>query len=91
MRASIVIRRSGRRRSRAKDGKLFIEIERNPGLRGELKHWQFDTFRVEWADPYLRSSLIPFRLDERGKADEFRMKVRPDFVDPMEYRFTRTP
>jgi CubicO group peptidase (beta-lactamase class C family) len=74
-----------------KDGRLFIEIERNPGLRGELTHWQFDTFRVEWADPYLRSSLIPFRLDERGKADEFRMKVRPDFVDPMEYRFTRTP
>jgi CubicO group peptidase (beta-lactamase class C family) len=74
-----------------KDGKLFIEIERNPGLRGELKHWQFDTFRVEWDDPYLRSSLIPFRLDELGKVDEFRMKVRPDFVDPMEYRLSRTP
>lgn len=80
----------GRATLSARDGKLFIEIERNPGLRGELKHWQYETFRVEWADPYLRTSVIPFRLDEHGKADEFRMKVRPDFVDPMEYRFTRT-
>jgi CubicO group peptidase (beta-lactamase class C family) len=81
----------GRATISVKDGKLLIQIERNEGLKGELKHWQFDTFRVEWADPYLRSSLIPFRLDERGHADEFRMKVRPDFVDPMEYRFTRKP
>ncbi len=81
----------GRATVSAKDGKLFIEIDRNPGLRGELKHRRFDTFRVEWADPYLRTSLIPFRLNERGQADEFRMRVRPDFVDPMEYRFTRKP
>jgi CubicO group peptidase (beta-lactamase class C family) len=75
----------------AKDGKLFIAIERNPGLRGELSHWRFDTFRAEWAEPYFRTSMIPFRLNERGQADEFRMKVRPDFVDPMEYRFSRKP
>jgi CubicO group peptidase (beta-lactamase class C family) len=72
-----------------KDGRLLIEIERNEGLKGELTHWKYDTFRVEWADLYFRASLIPFRLDERGRAVEFRMKVRPDFVDPMEYRFTR--
>jgi CubicO group peptidase (beta-lactamase class C family) len=74
-----------------KDGKLFIEVERNPGLAGELKHRKYDTFRVEWADSFLRASLLPFRLDEDGRAIEFRMKVRPDFVDPMEYRFTRKP
>ncbi len=73
------------------DGKLSIQVEHNPGLAGDLKHWQYDAFRVEWADPYYRASLIPFRLDERGRAEEFRMKVRPDFVDPMEYRFTREP
>lgn len=72
-------------------GKLAIAIERNPGLAGELTHWQYDTFQARWADPYLRTSLLPFRLDERGRAVEFRMKVRPDFVDPMEYRFTREP
>jgi CubicO group peptidase (beta-lactamase class C family) len=81
----------GRATISVKDGKLFIQVERNPGLAGELKHRQFDTFQVEWADPYFRTSLIPFRLDERGRADEFRMKVRPDFVDPMEYRFAREP
>jgi CubicO group peptidase (beta-lactamase class C family) len=81
----------GRATISLEDGKLFLEIERNAGLRGELKHWRFDTFRVVWADHYFRSSLIPFRLDEHGKVDEFRMKVRPDFVDPMEYHFTRTP
>jgi CubicO group peptidase (beta-lactamase class C family) len=81
----------GRATIAVKDGKLFIQVEHNPGLSGELRHWQYDTFRVEWADPYLRTSLIPFRLDESGQVDEFRMKVRPDFVDPMEYRFTRKP
>jgi CubicO group peptidase (beta-lactamase class C family) len=81
----------GRATISLEDGRLHIRIERNEGLKGELKHWQFDTFRVEWADPYLRASLIPFRLNESGRADEFRMKVRPDFVDPMEYRFTRRP
>jgi hypothetical protein len=74
-----------------KDGKLFIQVERYPGLGGEMKHWQFDTFRVEWADPYFRTSLVPFRLDENGRAEELRFKVRPDFVDPMEYRLTREP
>ncbi len=75
----------------AKDGKLILQVERNPGLAGELKHRNSDTFRVEWADPYFRTSLLPFRLDEHGRAVEFRMKVRPDFVDPMEYVFTRKP
>ena len=80
----------GRATITAKDGKLFLEIERNPGLCGELKHRRFQTLRIDWSDPYFRTSTIPFRLDENGKADEFRIKVRPDFVDPMEYRFTRT-
>lgn len=75
----------------ARDGKLFLRIERNPGLAGELKHRKHDVFRVEWADPYFRTSLLPFRLDEYGRSVEFRMKVRPDFVDPMEYVFTRKP
>ena len=26
-----------------------------------------------------------------ARLNEFRIKVRPDFVNPMEYRFTRTP
>ncbi len=80
----------GRANITAKDGKLLLEIERNPGLRGELKHRRFQTFAIDWTDSYFRSGTIPFRLDQSGKADEFRMKVRPDFVDPMEYRFTRT-
>ena len=45
MRASIEIRCWERRRSATRDGKLFIEVERNPGLRGKLTHRQFDTFR----------------------------------------------
>lgn len=81
----------GRATISAQDGKLFLRIERNPGLAGELKHEKHDKFRIEWADPYFRTSRLPFRVDEQGRVVEFRMKVRPDFVDPMEYVFTRKP
>ena len=30
-----------------------------------------------------------FRIDAAGRPVEFRFSVRPDFVDPMEYVFTR--
>ncbi|WP_165253101.1 serine hydrolase [Paludisphaera soli] len=72
-----------------KDGSLRLEVERNAGLRADLKHRDGDLFEAAWADPFYRSSAIPFRLDDAGAPVEFRLSVRPDFIDPMQYVFTR--
>lgn len=73
------------------EGALRLEIERNAGLKAKLRHKDGDLFEGTWADPYLRTSRIPFRLDAGGRPVEFRIIVRPDFIDPMEYVFKRRP
>jgi len=75
----------------AKDGVLRLEVERNAGLRAELKPLDGDRFEAGWADPFFRTSVVPFRIDAAGTPCELRFSVRPDFVDPMEYMFTRRP
>ena len=75
----------------AEDGAsgLCIAFEHHAGLRGPLAHWHHDTFEARWADPYFRTSLLPFELDAEGTPVRFRMQVRPDFVDPKEYVMER--
>lgn len=73
------------------DGTLKLAVERNPGLRAVLTPRNGDLFEAAWADPFFKSSPVPFRIDGTGRPAEFRFSVRPDFVDPMEYIFTREP
>lgn len=68
---------------------LCIAFEHFPGLRGPLEPWHHDTFRATWADPYFRTSFLAFERDETGRVVRFRVRVRPDFVDPQEYVMTR--
>ena len=79
----------GEARVTAANGALRLQVVHNPGIGGELAHWQYDTFRATWQDRYLATSLVTFTVDASGKADSFRMQVRPDFVDPQEYVFRR--
>ncbi len=72
-----------------KDGKLHIEVERNTALRGELKPKDGDLFEAHWSDVFFKTSPVPFRLDAAGSPVELRFAVRPDFVDPEIYVFTR--
>lgn len=71
------------------DGKLRLQLVHNPGVAGELTHWQHDTFQAAWGDRFLGTSLVTFSVNARARADAFRMQVRPDFVDPQEYVFRR--
>jgi hypothetical protein len=36
-----------------RDGRLTLDFKQTPGMSGELKHWQYDTFRVDWRDPLI--------------------------------------
>lgn len=81
----------GEARIEWKDGMLVLSVERNVGLRAVLTPRDGDLFEAAWADPFFRTSPVPFRVDGAGRPAEFRFSVRPDFVDPMEYVFTREP
>jgi CubicO group peptidase (beta-lactamase class C family) len=81
----------GEARVTAEGGVLRLRVLHNPGIDGALTHWQYNTFRARWADRYLGTSLVTFAIAPDGRADTFRMKIRPDFVDPQEYVFTRVP
>lgn len=70
-------------------GQLRIALAAHPGFHGPLEHWQYDTFRAIWDDRYGGKSPVTFTLDSDGKVRDFRVSIRPDFVDPLEYVFER--
>lgn len=69
--------------------KLFIQLSAHPDIRGELEHWHYDTFLCHWTDPVFDKSIIPFAIDRNGKVESFKLSVRPDWIDPLEYVFER--
>ena len=61
----------------------------HPTITGELEHWHYDTFLCKWSDVVFDKSLVPFILDGQGKVDAFKVSVRQDLVDPLDYVFKR--
>jgi CubicO group peptidase (beta-lactamase class C family) len=72
-----------------KDGSLHIQLKAHGSMSGELTHWHYDTFLCKWDDPVLGESLIPFITDGQGHAAEFRVKIREDWIDPVEHVFKK--
>ena len=68
---------------------LRVNLLAHESLEGKLEHLNHQTFSVTWKDPFMGTSLITFSLDAKGRASGFRVKVREDFVDPLEYEFKR--
>jgi hypothetical protein len=46
-------------------------------LVGDLEHWQYDVFRVNWRDPFLGADYVSFSLDPDGGVGELRMVGGP--------------
>ncbi len=69
--------------------KLLIQLSAHPTIRGQLEHWHYDTFLCHWTDPVFDKSIIPFAIDRNGKVESFKLSVRPDWIDPLEYVFER--
>ncbi len=71
------------------DGVLVIDPKAHPEITGSLEHWQFDTYLCSWSDRMWDESLVYFDLDDAGKVSQFRVTVRPDWVDTLEYVFVK--
>lgn len=81
----------GEARVTVENGRLHARVLHSPGVAGPMEHWHYDTFRAAWEDRYLGTSLVTFALDAEGRPVTFKTQIRPDFVDPLEYVFTRVP
>jgi hypothetical protein len=71
------------------EDKLKISLSPHPNINGEIEHWQYDTFLIKWSDQGWGESLMYFDLDDLGKIKQFRMSVRPDWIDTLEYTFVK--
>ncbi len=68
---------------------LHIQLQAHESISGTLEHWHYDTFLCKWDDPVLGESLIPFITDGQGNVAEFRVKIREDWIDPVEHVFKK--
>jgi CubicO group peptidase (beta-lactamase class C family) len=65
-----------------KEGKLFMEFLPSPTFRGELKHYHFDQFYIDWEDEFLTRGWIKFDMNFNGEIKQFTIEVpnSPDFI-----------
>jgi len=59
------------------EGKLVFRY--SPAFTGELEHWNYDTFRVKWANPTVPEGLVTFTLNAQGKVEEIKVPGMADF------------
>jgi hypothetical protein len=72
----------------AEDGKLRLDVVDHGALSCPLQHQTADTYVCRWDDPIFVQSTVTFDVQgQRAKALRFRL--RPEFIDPLEYRFVR--
>lgn len=65
-----------------KDGKLFLQFLPSPSFKGELKHYHFDTFFIDWEDEFLTRGWVKFDMDFNANIKQFTIEVpnSPDFI-----------
>lgn len=66
---------------RLEGGKLLIDFKHSPGMVGELKHWQYDTFRTVWRNKADEPAFVTFQLDADGKIERATMKPVSPLAD----------
>lgn len=65
-----------------KDGKLYLHFIPTPTFRGELKHYQYDTFQIDWEDEFLTRGYVKFDMNFKGGVKQMTFEVpnSPDFI-----------
>ncbi len=69
---------------------LRIRLSAHPKITGTIQHWQYNTFLVKWNDIVWDENFVYFDLDDQGGIKQFRMSVRPDWIDTWEYTFVKS-
>lgn len=67
------------------DGKLSINLSAHPGINGGISHLEYNKFRAIWDHRIWNESNMYFSINWRNEITEFRMAIRPDWIDTIEY------
>lgn len=62
-------------------GTLRVDFSQTPNMAGTLRHWQYDTFRVDWDDAAIEPAYMTFALDADGRVDRITMKAVSPLAD----------
>jgi hypothetical protein len=67
----------GQAEVRLENGKLVLTLLPNPDLVGDLSHWHYDTFVIEWRKkfPWFGSGKVQFVLDQNARVAEMKIDV----------------
>jgi hypothetical protein len=67
---------------------LRLRLIDHGGLECPLRRRDGDTWHCRWTNPIFGSSVVHVDVTG-GRAKTLRFFVRPEFIDPIEYRFGR--
>jgi hypothetical protein len=62
------------------DGKLVLQLQPAPELIGDLTHWHYDTYRIQWRRdfPWFGDGTVQFLFNKYGDVTEFVLDVPND-------------
>jgi len=71
----------GKAKVETRDDQLFVTLLPTATLfQSTMTHWHFDTFKIEFNDPFLPPGFITFSINGKGKASGFTIDLKnPDF------------
>ena len=65
-----------------KDGKLWIDFQQTPQMKGPLEHWAYDTFVARFpGSPTTEPAYVSFALGADGKPKQITMKAVSPIAD----------
>jgi hypothetical protein len=81
----------GEARVTLENGRLALRLLPNPDLVGDLTHWHFDTFALQWRRrfPWFGGGRAQFVLDQDVRITELKLDVPNDDFWFWEPRFLR--
>ena len=59
---------------------LILQFDHNPAFQARLSHWHFDTFKINWLDPYIPTGLLTFQLNSQGEPVKISLD-QPNLLD----------
>ena len=71
----------GQAKVEMRDGQLFVTLLPTKKLfYSTMEHWQYDTFRIQFNDPYLPEGFVTFSFDSEANVMGFKIDLEnPDF------------
>lgn len=63
------------------NGKLMMDFTLTPGMTGELTHWQYDTFRIDFRDRLIEPAFVTFQLDATGSVERIVLRAVSPLAD----------